>query len=53
MVVLYPYNPDLITVEVIPTYTIVDEPIQQPMVEQPIDWLDLLIKCLRDEKIPS
>lgn len=53
MLILQPYDPSLITVEVIPTFTIVDEPIPLQPTERPVDWLDILIKCLRDEKIPS
>ncbi len=49
MLVLYPYNPNLITVEVIPTFEIVDAP---PPVKQPnVSWVDMLREYLSDHNV--
>lgn len=48
MLVLYPYNPNLITVEVIPTFEIVDAP---PPAKQPIvSWVDMLREYLSEHR---
>lgn len=49
MVVLFPYDPNLITVEVIPTFEIVDVAPNQPRLK----WADLLRKYLDEQKYRS
>lgn len=45
MLVLYPYNPNLITVEVIPTFEIVDTP---PPALAEVSWVDILREYLSE-----
>lgn len=49
MLVLYPYNPNLITVEVIPTFEIVDVP-PRPTNRVDFSWADLLRDYLSERR---
>lgn len=51
MVVLFPYDPNLITVEVIPTFEIVDAPLAP--VPPTVDWVEVLRKYLDERKYYS